>query len=118
MAKSIPVSEDLQLNNFLVDQATVGEWNMEGLPSDELSIQNGIMVTRSSRYPLMIDPQSQALSWIKSREPELLQHNTVITLNVPDLKRALQNPIENGYPVLIESIENEVDPMLDPVLEK
>ena len=118
MAKSIPVSEDLELNNFLVDQATVGEWNMEGLPSDELSIQNGIMVTRSSRYPLMIDPQSQALSWIKSREPELLQHNTVITLNVPDLKRALQNPIENGYPVLIESIENEVDPMLDPVLEK
>jgi len=118
MAKSIPVSEDLELNNFLVDQATVGEWNMEGLPSDELSIQNGIMVTRSSRYPLMIDPQSQALSWIKSREPELLQHNTVITLNVPDLKRALQNPFENGYPVLIESIENEVDPMLDPVLEK
>jgi len=27
-------------------------------------------------------------------------------------------PLENGYPVLIESIENEVDPLLDPVLEK
>ena len=23
-----------------------------------------------------------------------------------------------GYPVLIESIENEVDPLLDPILEK
>jgi dynein heavy chain len=23
-----------------------------------------------------------------------------------------------GYPVLIESVENEVDPMLDPILEK
>jgi len=54
--KEIPVSDDLQLTEFLVDQATVGEWNLEGLPSDDLSIQNGIMVTRSSRYPLMMDP--------------------------------------------------------------
>lgn len=53
----MPVSEDLALTEFLVDQVQVGEWNNEGLPPDELSIQNGIMVTRSSRYPLMIDPQ-------------------------------------------------------------
>ena len=36
---------------MMVDEATVGDWAMEGLPSDELSIQNGIMVTRSSRWP-------------------------------------------------------------------
>lgn len=57
IAKEIPVSEDLQLTQFLVDQSTIGEWSLEGLPSDELSVQNGIMVTKSSRYPLMIDPQ-------------------------------------------------------------
>jgi dynein heavy chain len=56
MTRNMPVSEELSLTQFLVDQATVGEWNLEGLPTDELSIQNGIMVTRSSRYPLMIDP--------------------------------------------------------------
>jgi dynein heavy chain len=26
--------------------------------------------------------------------------------------------LQEGFPVLIESIENEVDPMLDPILEK
>ena len=57
VSKDIPVSEDLALTEFLVDQATVGQWNLEGLPPDELSVQNGIMVTRSSRFPLMIDPQ-------------------------------------------------------------
>jgi len=73
LAKEIPVSEDLALTEFLVDQATVGQWNLEGLPPDELSVQNGIMVTRSSRYPLMIDPQGQAIHWIKIREPILDQ---------------------------------------------
>jgi dynein heavy chain len=102
----------------LVDQATVGEWNLEGLPSDDLSIQNGIMVTRSSRYPLMIDPQAQAIDWIRRREPDLLVQNTIITLSHPDLKNALKWPLQEGFPCLIESIEHEVDPMLDPILEK
>lgn len=56
MRRNIPTSGELELTKFLVDDATIGEWNLQGLPSDDLSIQNGIMVTRSSRYPLMIDP--------------------------------------------------------------
>jgi len=50
------VTNNLELNSFLVDEATVGEWNLQGLPKDDLSIQNGIMVTKSSRYPMFIDP--------------------------------------------------------------
>jgi dynein heavy chain len=34
------------------------------------------------------------------------------------LKDALKLPLMEGYPVLIEAIENDVDPMLDPILEK
>jgi hypothetical protein len=39
----------LQVTKFLVDDAEVGEWVLQGLPTDELSVQNGIMVTRASR---------------------------------------------------------------------
>merc|ERR1712166_793903 len=116
--RKIPNTEGLLLTNFLVDEQTVGDWNMEGLPSDDLSIQNGIMVTRSSRFPLMIDPQSQAISWIKSREPELEAQGWIMTLGNPNLRDALKLPLMDGGPVLIENIENEVDPMLDPLLEK
>jgi dynein heavy chain len=38
MKRNIPTSSDLELTKFLVDDATVGEWNLQGLPSDELSI--------------------------------------------------------------------------------
>lgn len=36
--KGVPVTPTLELTSFLVDEATVGEWNIQGLPKDDLSI--------------------------------------------------------------------------------
>jgi dynein heavy chain len=41
-----------------------------------------------------------------------------VTLMNPNLKDKLKIPLQDGLPVLIEQIENEVDPLLDPILEK
>jgi len=46
--------------------ATLGEpvkirdWNIAGLPVDGFSVDNGIIVSNSRRWPLMIDPQGQS----------------------------------------------------------
>lgn len=34
----------------------IREWKNNGLPSDSVSINNAILATKGSNYPLMIDP--------------------------------------------------------------
>ena len=37
----------------------------EGLPSDELSIENAICIMQSQLSPYLIDPSSRAAEWLK-----------------------------------------------------
>ena len=43
---------------------------MSGLPKDQNSIQNGIIIEKGRRWPLKIDPQGQANKFIKSMGKE------------------------------------------------
>jgi hypothetical protein len=56
-AQSLPASEAFDFCGFLADPATVRDWNIWGLPADAFSTENGVMVARGRRWPLMIDPQ-------------------------------------------------------------
>ncbi|CAF4459307.1 unnamed protein product, partial [Rotaria socialis] len=89
---------------------------LTGLPNDDLSIQNGIIATSNYRYPLLIDPQLQGKSWIKDMERD---HDLVITtLNSKLFRQQLDDSIAFGRPLLIEDVKEELDPILDPILEK
>ena len=48
--RNVPVSTNMDVTTFLVDIGTISDWNLQALPSDGLSTQNGILVTQSARY--------------------------------------------------------------------
>uniref|UniRef100_A0A8C0EXI2 Dynein axonemal heavy chain 8 n=1 Tax=Bubo bubo TaxID=30461 RepID=A0A8C0EXI2_BUBBB len=115
-AHKIPFSENLNLISMLVDPPTISEWNLQGLPGDDLSIQNGIIVTKATRYPLLVDPQTQGKSWIKMKE----QNNElkVTTLSDKYFRTHLEDSLSLGRSLVIEDIGEELDPILDNILEK
>ena len=114
-SRAIPFSRNMSITKFLTTEATIGDWNLEGLPTDELSIQNGILVTTSDKYPLLVDPQGQGKNWILRREGEALN---VTSLGDRNFKSSIEMCVSQGLPLLIEDIDTELDPLLDNLLEK
>jgi dynein heavy chain, axonemal len=111
----IPVSETYSLVENLAEPALVRDWNIQGLPADSLSTENGILVTRGRRWPLMIDPQGQANHWIRNMEGTNLK---VVKLSEPKFMRSLENAVRTGQPVLLEDVGETLDPGLEPLLLK
>jgi len=116
-ARGIPLSTPFRLEDILTTEVEMTQWASEGLPSDELSIQNGILTMRASRSPLCIDPQMQAVTWIKRREGTNLD-GRVKTFNDTDFLKQLELAIQYGFPFLFENLDEYIDPVIDPVLER
>lgn len=101
---------------MLADPYEIRHWNACGLPRDNVSTENGILVTKAGRWPLMIDPQEQANRWIKQMEgPNQLKITKLTDLN---FLRVLESAIRLGLPVLLEEVGETLDPTLAPVLTK
>ncbi|XP_050489817.1 dynein axonemal heavy chain 7-like isoform X1 [Bombus huntii] len=109
-------SSDFQLRDILGNPALIRSWNIFGLPNDAFSVDNGIIIKNSRRWPLIIDPQGQANRWIKNMEKQ--NNVNIIRLTQPDYGRVLENALQFGLPVLLEHVDEELDAILEPILLK
>ena len=64
----------------------------------------------------MIDPQAQAIKWIKNME--MSNNLRLIDFQTPDYLRIIEECIRSGRPCLCQNVKEELDPSLDPVLTR
>ena len=114
--KVIPSSADFSLSNTLGDPVKIRAWQIAGLPIDSFSIDNGIIVSNSRRWALMIDPQGQANKWIKNMEKA--NKLSVIKFSDTNYVRTLEHALQFGAPVLLENVGEELDAFIEPILLK
>ncbi|CAO2583044.1 Dynein axonemal heavy chain 3 [Lemmus lemmus] len=114
--KVIPGSTDFSLSHTLGDPIKIRAWQIAGLPVDSFSVDNGIIVSNSRRWPLMIDPQGQANKWVKNMEKT--NKLSVIKLSDTNYVRTLENALQFGTPVLLENVGEELDAFIEPILLK
>jgi len=112
----VPCTADFDFASFLSNPSDVRDWNIQGLPSDSFSTENGVIVTRGNRWPLLVDPQGQGNKWIKSME--MTNGLIVTTLFAPDMVRQIEHAIQFGIPVLVQDVKETIDPILENVVAK
>jgi len=111
----IPATRRFNFADFLAKPTEQQKWNNQELPSDQFSIENGILVTKGRRYPLMIDPQLQGNKWIKNMEKDKLQ---ILDPLEPNYMAVIEKAIMNGTTILFQNLGEEIDPSLELVLNK
>jgi dynein heavy chain len=114
--RGIPMSDNADVIDLLCTDSDRALWGTQGLPSDPLSIENGAIMSSAARYSLMIDPQLQGIAWVRNKEEA--NGLKIIQLSTPRYIETVEHCIENGIPLLIENLPEEIDAVLDPVIAR
>ncbi|XP_053312461.1 cytoplasmic dynein 2 heavy chain 1 isoform X2 [Spea bombifrons] len=107
--------ETFDLRRFLSTESEQLIWKSEGLPSDELSIENALVILQSQVCPFLIDPSSQATEWLKTH----LKESRLEVINQQDANfiTALELAVRFGKTLIIQEMDG-VEPVLYPLLRK
>ncbi|CAJ1418817.1 unnamed protein product [Effrenium voratum] len=112
----LPSAQEFSLRTVLGDEVQIRQWVIDKLPNDQVSVENAIIIQRSRRWPLMIDPQLQANQWV--RKTYAGQGELRILRLTQNYARELESAIAYGKPVLLENVLEQLDPLLEPLLQK
>jgi dynein heavy chain len=115
VARKIPYTEGVDPLLILSSPSVQAGWKTEGLPADRISLENAAIITNCSRYPLMIDPQLQGMSWIQGREGGGM---TKVQLSQRNWVKRVEMAITNGSVLMLENLGDKIDVVLDPLLSR
>jgi hypothetical protein len=97
----------------------VRAWTIAGLPADNHSVENGVIMANARRWPLLIDPQGQANRYIKNLGKDTARAENGMEVVRQSDKKFLQN-LENGVRfgkwILLENVSEKLDAALEPIL--
>ncbi|PFH38386.1 putative dynein heavy chain [Besnoitia besnoiti] len=113
--RGVAVASEFDLRKAAGDALQIQTWVMNLLPNDAVSIENAIILSLSTRWPMLIDPQSQATRWLKKSHPAEMK---VLRATDDTHFRALKAAIEMGTMVLIEHCSDELDSSLEPLFAR
>jgi dynein heavy chain len=99
----------------MADPTMQRQWQIQGLPTDKYSTENGCFVTKGLRWALNIDPQTQARKWISNTYGDDL-----VLADTKDPKHVakITTGVSMGSQVLFVDVEENINPILDNILNK
>jgi len=130
----VEIARDHSLQGVLSSQSEIRGWNIQGLPSDQVSIENAIFTMKCNKFPLLIDPQFQGLNWLRNRarssgragaarDYEILKmpkndYSAEFLVASNNIYQKLQYSLLCGHQVIVEDMDATIDAGIDQLLDK
>ncbi|KAH6598857.1 hypothetical protein BASA50_003364 [Batrachochytrium salamandrivorans] len=106
---------NLSLPEYLASTEERASWVRNSLPSDNLCIENAVMLKQYQRYPLIIDPSGQALRFLSNEYKT--KNITVTSFRDNAFLKTVESALRFGNPILVQDAE-DFDPVLNSILNK
>jgi dynein heavy chain len=113
-----PMSNLLNPIAVLATDAEIATWNQDTLPADPVSTENGSIVSNTARWPLIIDPQLQGISWLRTKEGHASRNCQIVRLGQKDMMRKMERALESGHTIIIENLGESLDAVLAPIIQR
>jgi len=110
-------SKEFVFTELFGDNYKIRKWHANGLPFDTMSINNALVVEKTKRFSLFIDPQMQGITWLRRQHDEG-GSLTVIKQDDGQFKKLVELAIETGRTVIVEQVEDHIDMNLQSLLKK
>ncbi|XP_071483964.1 LOW QUALITY PROTEIN: cytoplasmic dynein 2 heavy chain 1-like [Diadema antillarum] len=105
--------ERFDMRRFLSTESEQLTWKGEGLPSDDLSVENAVMILQTSLRPFLVDPSLRATEWLKTHLKEARLE--VINQQDANFSTALELAVRFGKTLIIQEMDG-IEPVLYPLL--
>ena len=116
IVRGVPLTPGVDPVSLLSNDGNNAKMIREGLPADRISLENGAVITNCKRWPLIIDPQTQGIKWLRQKEAgSRLQ---ILQLTQKNWTKKMEKALSNGMTVILENIGEELDATLEPVLAR
>jgi len=116
IGKAIPLTAGVDPLDMLTNDGNNAKMIKEGLPADRISIENGSIITNCKRWPLIIDPQTQGIKWLRNKEAG--NGSQMVQLSQKNWTKKIEKALSNGETIIIENLGEEIDATLEPVLAR
>ncbi len=107
--------DSFNLRQFLSSESEQLSWKGEGLPSDDLSMENAMVILQSGLCPFLVDPSQRATEWLKTHLKE--SRLEVVNQQDSNFTTVLELAVRFGKTLVIQEVDG-VEPLLYPLLRK
>lgn len=109
-------SKEFIFTELFGDSYSIRKWHENELPHDNVSVNNALVVEKTKRFSLLIDPQTQGITWLK-KQFDAAGTLTVTKQNDSQFKKLVEIAIDMGRTVIVEHVEEHIGSNLQSLMK-